>query len=49
MVADPAKRNSFINSCIALVEKEGFDGLDIDWEYPTQRGGVPADKVRDNK
>ncbi|KAG0711283.1 Acidic mammalian chitinase [Chionoecetes opilio] len=44
MAADPAKRKKFVDSSIELLKTHGFDGLDMDWEYPTQRGGKPADK-----
>ncbi|KAG0711282.1 Acidic mammalian chitinase [Chionoecetes opilio] len=44
MAADPAKRKTFVDSSIKLLKDHDFDGLDMDWEYPTQRGGKPADK-----
>ncbi|KAK8746404.1 hypothetical protein OTU49_017005 [Cherax quadricarinatus] len=44
MAADPAMRQTFITTTIALLKEHNFDGLDIDWEYPTMRGGLPEDK-----
>ncbi|TRY79747.1 hypothetical protein TCAL_01968 [Tigriopus californicus] len=34
MVNNPASRKRFINHALDFVEKHGFDGLDLDWEYP---------------
>ncbi|KAF6206607.1 hypothetical protein GE061_017843 [Apolygus lucorum] len=44
MAADPAKRAPFVASALEMVQKYDFDGLDLDWEFPTQRGGRPEDK-----
>ncbi|WP_299458216.1 glycosyl hydrolase family 18 protein [uncultured Microscilla sp.] len=33
MAADPQKRQKFINDCERLI-RMGFDGIDLDWEFP---------------
>ncbi|XP_071748272.1 uncharacterized protein Cht6 isoform X16 [Lepeophtheirus salmonis] len=45
MVADPERRYTFIKSAVQFLRRYNFDGIDLDWEYPTQRdGGRPQDK-----
>lgn len=34
LVNNPASRQKFVNHALEFVEKYGFDGLDLDWEYP---------------
>ncbi|ANQ47421.1 T9SS type A sorting domain-containing protein [Flammeovirga sp. MY04] len=40
MAADPVKKARFIQDCVTLVEEYGFDGIDIDWEYPGPFAGM---------
>ncbi len=35
MAADERCRSSFARDCKRVVDQYGFDGIDIDWEYPT--------------
>lgn len=49
MAADPKTRKTFAESSVAFIREYGFDGVDIDWEYPgveTIPGGSyrPEDK-----
>ena len=45
VAATPSARKQFSASCLEIVQKYGFDGLDIDWEYPVT-GGKPTDHKR---
>lgn len=37
LVADAERRKRFIKSVLEFLRRYKFDGLDLDWEYPTQR------------
>merc|ERR1712055_482199 len=48
MAADPAKRQIFLDSIVPFVKKYGFEGVDLDWEYPGSRDTIDEDGDKDN-
>jgi chitinase len=45
MASTAANRRRFIDSVVPFLARYNFDGFDLDWEYPTFRGGRPEDKA----
>ncbi|XP_062555250.1 probable chitinase 2 isoform X2 [Armigeres subalbatus] len=44
LAANSQRRQLFAENALRFLKWYGFDGLDINWEYPTQRGGKPYDR-----
>ncbi|KAH1496588.1 hypothetical protein LV164_003899 [Aspergillus fumigatus] len=45
LAASKSKKSTFFESLLSFLDKYGFDGVDLDWEYPVdaERGGSDAD------
>lgn len=46
MVKTDGDIDQFVKNSIEYLRGKGFDGLDLDWEYPANRGSPPGDKKR---
>ena len=44
LLASPSKRAAFVTHAVSFLQQWGFDGLDLDYEYPVDVGGVQSDK-----
>jgi chitinase len=51
ILANPTTRKTFVNSSVSFILKHGFDGFDLDWEYPGKKGASYnyVDAVNDAK
>ncbi|XP_014608159.1 PREDICTED: chitinase-3-like protein 2 isoform X1 [Polistes canadensis] len=45
MIKNHANRKQFIRSVLNVTEKLNFDGLDLDWEFPTWSTGKEKEKI----
>src|SRR5699024_5327543 len=46
LAADPEARETFAQSAVDIIHTYGFDGIDVDWEYPVG-GGLEGNDVSD--
>ena len=44
MAETPQRREQFAEGVLRFLVYFGFDGFDLDWEYPTKRDGLPEDR-----
>ncbi|XP_059149987.1 acidic mammalian chitinase-like [Physella acuta] len=46
MIKDEYTRSVWIGNVISYLRRHGFDGFDVDWEFPATRGSPADDKYR---
>ena len=46
MVATAESRQDFADHSVTFLKSNGFDGLDLHWLYPANRGSPPGDKEK---
>lgn len=44
MASSPESREAFVESTLRFIVAYNFDGIDFDWEYPAQNGGISEDR-----
>jgi chitinase len=46
MVNSTQRMNAFARAAEEILHRYDLDGLEIDWDYPGERGSPPSDKQR---